>query len=478
MNRTNFFFYVLLWISFIAFAFIWNLTLVTTNTSKLALKESRAFFNQIVISREWNARHGGVYVPVTEGTQPNKYIIDSLRDIRVNDRLLLTKINPAYMTRQVSEINKERLGLQFHITSLNPVRAENRADDWEMLALKSFEEDRQTEVFELIGDRSGRVYRYMAPLVTEQSCLKCHAHQGYQVGDIRGDISINVPAGPYLATGKSQLTFFTLVLFTILVAGIFVSVIYYQRTNSYYRVIEAKNQELEHMNATKDTFFSIIAHDLRSPLGALIGLGEMLHESHASITHEKREELIDILNRNSKKTFTLLNNLLQWASNESGQLRVKPLHIPLFGSVASNLMIFDVNIREKQLVIHNQVDKSLGVYADADMFQTIIRNLLSNAIKFTPAGGAINIQAEKWHEGFVRICIADTGVGISDEAIMKIMSRDVMFSTMGTNKEKGTGLGLKLCREFVEKNKGTMTIESVPGQWTRICFSLPESLNL
>jgi len=133
--------------------------------------------------------------------------------------------------------------------------------------------------------------------------------------------------------------------------------------------------------------------------------------------------------------------------------------------------------REKGLKVHNHIDTPLAVFTDVDMINTVIRNLLSNAVKFTPDSGEITLDAEKTSNGYIKICIKDTGVGIKPEAIQKIYDRNTIYSTPGTNDESGTGLGLKLCKEFIELNKGNIWIESEPGKGTQFCFTLPEKEN-
>jgi len=145
-----------------------------------------------VITRLWNARHGGVYVPVSRNSPPNPYLHVPLRDITVNPDLTLTLINPAYMTRQIAEIARERKGIRFHITSLNPIRPDNRPTSWERDVLRRFEQG-LPEMGEFRQTPEGEVFSYMAPLLTETPCLRCHADQGYRKGSIRGGISVTLP---------------------------------------------------------------------------------------------------------------------------------------------------------------------------------------------------------------------------------------------------------------------------------------------
>jgi diguanylate cyclase (GGDEF)-like protein len=181
-----------IWIILIVASFMWNYVNARKEQQTIAFETARSFFNQILISRAWNAAHGGVYVPVTPDTQPNPYLDDPLRDIEINANLKLTKVNPAFMTRQIAEIAAKREGIHFHITSLNPIRRENQPTFEEESALKVFETGKQ-EFGQIIKGDSASTFFYMAPLKTEKTCLSCHARQGYREGDIRGGISVTLP---------------------------------------------------------------------------------------------------------------------------------------------------------------------------------------------------------------------------------------------------------------------------------------------
>jgi len=181
-----------IWIVLVSLSFSWNYLSLKNEQQTIALETARGFFNQMIITREWNADHGGVYVFVTDNTQPNPYLEDPLRDIEINENLKLTKINPAFMTRQLSEIATKREGVQFHITSLNPIRSENSPTSREAIALRAFENGNK-EVSEFIREKDSDQFFYMAPLITQKTCLKCHGKAGYKEGDIRGGISVTLP---------------------------------------------------------------------------------------------------------------------------------------------------------------------------------------------------------------------------------------------------------------------------------------------
>jgi hypothetical protein len=186
----------------------------------VATYQARAFFQNIVTTRYWNAKHGGVYVPITEETKPNPYLEVSDRDVLTTQGVELTKINPAFMTRQIGELASERDLVWFHITSSNPIRPANAPDSWEASALDSFSSGSH-EYSEFIDSAEGaRIFRYMAPLLTERPCLKCHAEQGYEEGDLRGGISVSLQAGPILSVYSRQRLHLSLAYCIIWILGL------------------------------------------------------------------------------------------------------------------------------------------------------------------------------------------------------------------------------------------------------------------
>ena len=180
---------VAVWVVLIAGSYYWNHVNLEKEKREIAFRRAKSFFDQVVITRAWNAGHGGVYVPVSKDTQPNPYLEDPLRDIQVNKKLKLTKINPAFMTRQLADIAKTRTGTHFHITSLKLIRPANRPTKREQRALENFARGRKYEE-SIYWQKGKRYYFFMAPLITDRVCLKCHAKQGYKEGDIRGGISV------------------------------------------------------------------------------------------------------------------------------------------------------------------------------------------------------------------------------------------------------------------------------------------------
>jgi diguanylate cyclase (GGDEF)-like protein/PAS domain S-box-containing protein len=194
---------LLLWTLLVGWSLWTTSSSITDHSTQVARESARNLFQMIALTRLWNAKHGGVYAPVTEAVQPNPYLEIPDRDILTRDNRHLTLINPSYMTRQISELAQQR-GLMFHITSLKPIRPANRPDAWETQALEQFENGVE-EVSERMMHGGRDLFRYMAPLVTRKSCMKCHEKQGYEVGDIRGGISIGLSAEPIFGVNKPQL---------------------------------------------------------------------------------------------------------------------------------------------------------------------------------------------------------------------------------------------------------------------------------
>lgn len=236
--------------------------------------------------------------------------------------------------------------------------------------------------------------------------------------------------------------------------------------------IEKTAKELKEANATKDKFFSIIAHDLRNPFGGLKNLIALLDEMYSTLTEEDKVELIAEMRKSSEGVFALLENLLTWSRSQRGIIEFYSVPVDVNLIVENCIGILSVNIEHKSLKVVNAVPKEFVINADANMLTTVLRNLISNAIKFTPETGNISITGD-FVDGSARICVKDTGVGISEADLQKLFRTDVSHTTIGTGEEKGTGLGLILCEEFVEKHKGKIWAESELGTGSSFIFEIP-----
>ncbi len=231
---------------------------------------------------------------------------------------------------------------------------------------------------------------------------------------------------------------------------------------------------LKESNATKDKFFSIIAHDLKGPLHALQGFSELLKDGYTDYSDEDRMRYIRNIHEVAEQLNKLLQNLLDWSRSKTGRIEFHPENKYLSLIVKSTSDLLFEQARAKNITIVSKVTADVRVFCDENMMQTVIRNLISNAIKFTFPGGRILVEADN-RSSEVLISVADNGIGIPKSQITKLFRIDEVYKTDGTNKEKGTGLGLILCREFVEKNNGRIWAESDPGKGSRFYITLPKS---
>ena len=225
---------------------------------------------------------------------------------------------------------------------------------------------------------------------------------------------------------------------------------------------------------TKDKFFSIIAHDLKNPFNAIIGMSGIIYHEFDRFDESTRIDFIKKINNSSKEVFKLVENLLSWSRARSGSLVFNPVVFNVSKTVKKALSVYSVAATNKNISISLNIDENLSAFADMDMTDTVIRNLVSNAVKFTPVGGKIEINAEK-NGDYIKISVKDSGLGIDSENPEQIFSVEEKHSTKGTQNEKGTGLGLILCKEFVERNNGTIWVESKPGAGSTFYFTLPEN---
>jgi PAS domain S-box-containing protein len=231
-------------------------------------------------------------------------------------------------------------------------------------------------------------------------------------------------------------------------------------------------QQLRELNATKDKFFSIIAHDLKNPFNDLMGFTQLLAMNIDKYDKPKIGQFANIIHHSSKLAYNLLENLLDWSRSQTGTLKFKPEKFNVNHIIEENIELLESTAHNKNIQIYSEFDTEINAFADKNMARTIIRNLISNAIKYTKQGGYININSHS-NKNFCEISISDNGIGISEKNISKIFKIDESFSTTGTEREKGTGLGLILCKEFVEKNRGKLWVKSEPDKGSTFTFTLP-----
>jgi PAS domain S-box-containing protein len=239
--------------------------------------------------------------------------------------------------------------------------------------------------------------------------------------------------------------------------------------------LKETTEKLKLLNNTKDKFFSIIAHDLRSPFQSLLSSTELLANEIENLTKEDITKFSKGLNGNLRNLYDLMENLLHWSLLQRNMVNYKPENINLYTEV--NKIIGNINqeVAKKKLLLYNKIGAGISIYADINMFHSIVQNLLINAIKFTQIEGQIIVSSiEK--EGFVEVSIQDTGTGIDPEISSKLFNFAKQYTTNGTAGEKGTGLGLPLCKEFIERNGGKIWVESELGKGSKFTFTLQKTI--
>nr|NQU93328.1 sensor histidine kinase [Bacteroidota bacterium] len=250
-----------------------------------------------------------------------------------------------------------------------------------------------------------------------------------------------------------------------------------QENEKAYDALKKSEMDLGKSNSAKDKFFSIIAHDLKGPFNSLIGFSELLIEEVQNGHIDKVEEYCNYIHQQSNLTFKLLLNLLEWSRSQTGSIEYKPEPILLSTFINEVIGLFINETKKKNISLSNNISSDLEVFGDKNMLETVIRNLVSNAIKYTRKNGMITITAVA-HEDMIQISVLDTGIGISPENIEKLFIIEHTISTLGTDNEQGTGLGLILCKEFIEKHHGQIWVESDPdgyreGKGSVFHFTLP-----
>ncbi len=236
--------------------------------------------------------------------------------------------------------------------------------------------------------------------------------------------------------------------------------------------IEEQRDKLKTLNATKDKFFSIIAHDLKNPFHSIMGFSDLLSRSFESLEDDKKKEFIKLINESSTSAYGLLENLLHWARTQTNRIKFEPAVLDLRMIIKEIFQMVSVNAENKGVsLIMPEGDDELKVFADYNMINTIIRNFISNSLKFTEKGGVISIQIRNENDR-IYIGIKDTGVGMNEENKSKLFRLDEFHSTSGTSGESGTGLGLIICREFAIKHEGEIKVESEVGKGSTFTFDL------
>lgn len=434
------------------------------HTHELALIQTRTLFTQILDTRAWNADHGGVYVPESDYGQPNPWIPEEQRTLRLQDGTRLVLMNPAYMSRQIGERTATH-GAAFRITSHNPLRPQNASDLWETEALTRCIQG-APEVFALVDDKGTPRYRYMGALRTERHCLSCHRDN--HEGDVRGGISVNLDAGPFLQAARDSTNSlgmaFGLMGFTG-TAGIFGIGAAARRR----RILEQEKSRL------KSAFLANMSHDMRTPLTGILGMAELLESAGAT---KERDEALCYLRLASGTLLEMVNDITDYAALDSGTIRLVERAFSLPALLEHCLGLFRPQCAAKGLFLSLDLhpDAPCQVYGDDFRLRQVLGNLISNSVKFTERGGVrVEVRPEEADAGLrgelrLRFSVRDTGRGIPAEEQGRIFDRFERGESAQREGLSGTGLGLSIARDIVRLMGGKLTVHSAPGEGAVFSF--------
>jgi two-component system NtrC family sensor kinase len=486
------------WSAAILLFICWGLYQVRTSSKNLELNQAKQSLEKDLLFRRWASMHGGVYVPVTEKTPPNPYLRDiPEREIVTPSGRILTLINPAYMTRQVFELASEgNSGLRGHITSLKPHRPGNEPDEWERSALLAFQEQGKVEVSSY-EQLDGKPYlRLMRAFYTEQSCLKCHANQGYKLGDIRGGISVSIPLDIFIKQEQTERrTIITsLIIMWLLGIGLIRSVRSrltqsLQRENSSVNALNAAQVKLfqQEKMASIGQLAAGVAHEINNPMGFVTSnLGTLekymskineylgIVESGRDSASARSSLKIDYVLKDSGQLITesldgatRVKNIVNDLNNLARSDQAEPVLTDLNSCLQSVL-----NIACNEIKFVADIEKQFGtipeILCHPQQLSQVFINLLTNAGQAIKGHGSITVRT--WSEGeYVYVSVADTGSGIAEEIRARV------FDPLFTTKEIGmsAGLGLSISIDIIKKHGGEITVKSEMGVGSTFTVRLP-----
>ncbi len=238
-----------------------------------------------------------------------------------------------------------------------------------------------------------------------------------------------------------------------------------------------KNEDLAIINQTKDKFFSIIAHDLRGAFNPMLGFSDLLKSRYETLNEDQKKKYLDLINLSIHNTYDFFENLLEWSRTQRGAIEVLPVHENIPVLVEEVLGVVNLMADKKEISLEVQVLDDLYFEVDKYIFTTVLRNLMTNAIKYTPHHGVVKLRAEVCSQECLNVSVEDTGVGMSQEQVATLFQLSENTSSKGTDNEPGTGLGLVLCKDLVDKHKGGIGVESQPGEGSVFRFTIPSSIH-
>lgn len=366
------------------------------------------------------------------------------------------------------------------------------------LSLKAFKIAKENESYKMMRDASFNIYESCKNLGEYKNALKYHEiHTQYkdsvehkqnsrkvQALKMNFEITTKEYENEKLTTenqlhlleiNQQKTKLHIIGIFLILVTGIVVMLILLnKKLKTKNLIISKQKDELNKSNNLKDYMFSIIAHDLRGPVGNVKGLLDFLNIESAQNDQEGFNKILETVQKASSSTFELLENLLTWARQQKNEIEFQPKNQDIKELIENVIQLKTPAIVNKNIILKDNIVDSINCNFDYDMINLVVRNLVDNAIKFTPQGGEIKIEADAINDN-IQISIADSGVGISDDIKDKLFNKFEHYTSFGTKNERGSGLGLKICHEFIARHSGQIWIDSIQGKGSTFSFTIPMS---
>lgn len=492
----------------ILFILIPSVTLMWENQQKTIEEQARiralSIYEMILITRQWVAENRDRIQPV-----------------------------PAVATKELAQYANNMASFKFHITSDKLINPENAPDNFEQEAIAKMKKDNVTEYSKIERNQGDhRTYRYAAPLLINQSCLKCHSHQDYRINDFRGLLSISLPMDE-LETSiirNGKITFYTVIIVLLFIMIIVCLLVYYlitrhlttltkatkdirqgnristnlktddeiqelseafdqmskqladneeilkakldEAVSKYAELVnelKSKNKTLGSLNQLKTDLLDSIAHEIRTPLTKILSYSELLGDTRVLVNEEIREKFTKSMKNNINAIKTMFNDIITLSRLEHEQYDYHKIPLNLYEMVVQLKENYEIEIKAKNLDFQVDIGKDDIVYVDGETFSSAITNIISNSVKYAQQNGNIAFSAKTDGDNYIIIC-RDTGVGIPSEELPKIVNR----FQRGSNVKKefsGTGLGLSIVSRIIKAHEGKLTIESELGMWTQITLT-------
>ncbi len=490
-------------------------------------QQAKALFKQIVLTRKWIADHGGVFVEKVPWVEPSPFL-DEPEIIDVTGKKYI-KESPAMVTKELSRYAKEKGLFWFNITSLKLMNPDNAPDEFEASSLREFELKSKKDISKIEKIESSSYYRYIAPLYIEEACLKCHSHQGYEVGDVRGAISVSVPmdsALDMMSRGRKGMVLASIATISVLMLVLFVMLkelilrpVNYLKTSmedfskgegtnisiiktgdeleelsksfvdmsetlkEYHESLEDEvykatqgfekaNIRLQELNEKKSDFIAQISHELRTPMTSIKGAMDYLTAKIPKITQQGKDtqdimEFLNVIKNNADRLIRMVNDTLDIERIESGMFDLHYSEMDILSIVKEVVISFQSISSDRDITFKIIGGSNIIVNVDPDRIRQVLINLISNALNYSPDNAEIQISIAE-SEDKVTVTVRDRGPGIPVDVQKKIFDK---FYTIG--KRHGTGLGLAICKGIIEAHHGEVSVVQGLEKGSAIFFTLP-----